>query len=376
MKRIWKILSLMLAVLVLAVCFAGCTETAKPSPEVTATEEPAAEPEASPEPTEEPVVNRIVCMTPSMVEVVYALGKQDEIVGWSAYTDYPPEVEDTEGWESYHRYEGMMTLDEMDVDYELAKQVPVVSRFYDYNAELVDAVEPTIILLESSAQAGMQAELEAKGYTVIYSNPTTLDEVFEMMLTIGEALGASDVAEELVAGYRADIAEIEAITADLPKVKVYFEIAHQMDYGEYGIFGPYTNASGTPFDDMIRIAGGENLFGDLEGDYVQVAFADVVERNPDIILSPMWPNAQSWEVTTLYEIYTREGFDATNAVLNSRVHFYDSSLMKRFGPRTVTAIKKLAYLLHPYYFENPENSVSPWELGKIDAFYAIPESLH
>ena len=73
---------------------------------------------------------------------------------------------------------------------------------------------------------------------------------------------------------------------------------------------------------------------------------------------------------------TRPGFDTTDAVKTGRVYYYDSSLMKRFGPRTVTAIKKLAYLLHPYYFENPENSVSPWELGKIDVFESFPEPLH
>ncbi|HWQ83723.1 MAG TPA: hypothetical protein VN363_04105 [Anaerolineales bacterium] len=44
-------------------------------------------------------------------------------------------------------------------------------------------------------------------------------------------------------------------------------------------------------------------------------------------------------------------------------------------PRQVTAIRKLAYLLHPYYFSNPPDSVSPWELGKIDAAYLPPAPL-
>ena len=40
--------------------------------------------------------------------------------------------------------------------------------------------------------------------------------------------------------------------------------------------------------------------------------------------------------------------------------------------KAVTAIEKFANLLHPYYFDNPDNSVSPWELGKIDV-YEFPE---
>jgi ABC-type Fe3+-hydroxamate transport system substrate-binding protein len=87
----------------------------------------------------------------------------------------------------------------------------------------------------------------------------------------------------------------------------------------------------------------------------------------------MWPNAFDYEVTTIKEIVSREGFENISAVQSSRVLFYDSSLFKRFGPRTVIAIKKLAYLLHPYYFDNPPNSVSPWELGRVDMFYPAPE---
>lgn len=160
---------------------------------------------------------------------------------------------------------------------------------------------------------------------------------------------------------------------------MYFEIAHQSSYtdetsGTSYTYGPYTNASGTPFDDMIAIAGGENLFADMTGDYTEVTFEEVVERNPDVILSPMWPSAKSHEVTTLYEIMTRPGFETTNAVQNSRVLYYDSSLMKRFGPRTITAIEKLAYLLHPYYFEDPDIGITPWELGRVDQFEPIPST--
>ena len=334
----------------------------------------------TPEPENPVEGQRIICLSPSMVECVYALGLGDSIVGWSAYTDYPEEVKDTAGWEPYAPYETMLDINtELDVEHELAKEVAVVSRFYDYNAEVIDALEPTVILAESEAQRGMYEELTAKGYNTHFYDPKTLEDIYEMMLDIGEVLGARDVAEELVAGYRERVAEIQAITSQLDKPKVYFEIAHQSSYtdetsGTSYTYGPYTNASGTPFDDMIAIAGGENLFADLTGDYTEVTFEDVVERNPDVILSPMWPDAKSHEVTTIYEIMTRPGFETTNAVQNSRVLYYDSSLMKRFGPRTITAIEKLAYLLHPYYFEDPDTGITPWELGRIDQFEPIPDS--
>lgn len=368
MKRITKLLSLLLCLMLLLGVWACAAKTTEPQAAVTPTTAPAAAEtvSAEPTPTEEPPEQRIVCLAPSMVEVIYALGFGDQIVGWSAYTDYPVEATERKGWVSYHYYDNIDTQD-FNVDEELAKDVAVVSKYYDYNATIVEKLEPTLILGEGSEQAAMTDELKAKGYNTLQFQCTCINDIYDMMLTVGEALGVQDKAQELVDGYKARIAEVSAITSKLTPVNVYFEIAHKVDYGEYGVYGPYTEGSNTPFNEMIQIAGGNNIFSDLDG-YCEVTFEEVAARNPGVILSPYWPSAGSTEVTTLYEIMTRPGFDATDAVINGRVYYYDSSLMKRFGPRTITAIEKLAYLLHPYYFKNPENSVSPWELGKIDVY--------
>ena len=100
MKKLWKALSLLLVMLMLTASFAGCQQAPQEEPQTPDTPAATEAPTATeiPEPTEEPrTEQRIVCLAPSMVEVVYALGLGDEIVGWSAYTDYPPEVEQREG---------------------------------------------------------------------------------------------------------------------------------------------------------------------------------------------------------------------------------------------------------------------------------------
>ncbi len=366
MKKLTKFTSLLLALTLLASMFVMNVAAAEEEKEM-----------------------RIVCMAPSMVECVYALGFGDKIVGWSAYTDYPVAATTTGGYQPYQFYYNTDTQD-FDVDYELGKkpgedgeykQVAVVSKFYDYNQTILDGLNPTLILCEGTDQAGWVETLNAQGYPTYCWVPESLEEIFQMMIEIGELLGCKEYAEELVAGYKARIAEIEAVTKTLTPIRTYFEIAHQSDYGEYGKFGPYTEGGKTPFDEMITIAGGVNIFNDgegyinLYGIYGEEAFAEISKRNPQVILSPYWPGAYDFEVTTIYEIMTRPTFNETEAVQTGRVAYYDSSLMKRFGPRTVKAIEKLAYLLHPYYFENPDNSVSPWELGKIDVAENFPAPL-
>ena len=209
-------------------------------------------------------------------------------------------------------------------------------------------------------------KLRNRGYTVLHFEPVTLDDVFSMMEKIGEATGTLDKAIVLTAQYRQEIQEIRTITDKLPRVSVYFEINHM---------GPYVLGSGSPMDQMIDIAGGKNIFEDVKGEAFRVELEEIVKRNPDIILTPLWPAAGRDEVTTVYEIETRPGFNTIEAVLNDRGYHYDSSLLKRPGPRSIPAIKKLAYLFHPYYFKNPENSVDPWELGKIDDEYPPPAAL-
>jgi len=311
----------------------------------------------------EVVENRIICLAPSMVEVVYALGLGDQIVGWSRYTDYPPEIRERDGWVPYGNYEFISVED------ELAKDVAVVSGFADYMPDVIEALEPTVILAESALQYEMYETLQDEGYTVLFFSPASLDDVFDMMIGVGDALGVLDRAEALVAEYEMEIEEIREITAELPPVPVYYEIAHRMEYDDV-MYGPYTSGTGSPFDQMVEIAGGVNVFEHLDGDYVAVDYAEIIDADPEVILSPMWPDAMEGEVTTIREIVMREGFEEIAAVQNSRVLFYDSSLFKRYGPRTVTAIKKLAYLLHPYYFTNPPDSVTPWELGRVDMTYA------
>ena len=303
---------------------------------------------------------RIICLAPSCVETIYALGLEQSLVGWSQYTDYPVEVTYTNGWVPYYNYVFVSVED------ELSKDVAVVSGFMDFNLPVIEALDPTLIIATESIQKGMADELAALGYNVLYQNPITLDDVFADMIEIGEATGRASQAQKLVRGYYQEIEEIRAITSGLPKLKVYLEISH---------YGPWATGANSPMDQVLEYAGGENIFEDVPYAAFETTNEEIVARNPDVILTPLWPKAGPYEVTTISEIVMREGYQSITAVMNDRVYHYDSSLLKRPGPRQVTAIRKLAYLLHPYYFENPENSVSPWELGKIDAAYDPPAPL-
>jgi len=281
------------------------------------------------------IQHRIVCLAPSHTEILYALGLRHSVVGVTEYCDFPSEV-----W-----------------DDKASDRVKIVGQFVKQDLNKILSLHPTLVLTCYYEPKEIIEELKARGVQTIHFFPKSLEDVFKMIETIGEATGKAERAHQLTVSCRQSLNKIRSQTKTLPRVPVYFEVHHDP---------PFTVGSLSPVNDIIEIAGGHNIFGDLLKPSHQPGLKDIWAQNPEVILTPMWSLADQSEITTLYEIMTRPGFSITPAVQNGRVIYYDSSLFKRPGLRQVVAIQKLAYLLHPKHFPNPVNSGYPWELGRID----------
>lgn len=276
---------------------------------------------------------RIVSCAPNHTEILYELEAGGQLVGVTEYCDHPDKV----------------------LADKKAGRVKIVGGFLEMDADLIVSLKPTLVLTATSLQEKIRDDLAGRGLRVVHYDPVTLEDVFAMIEELGEKVGKGSVAKQLTGGYRDEIGAIKEKSEKVSRLKVYFEINHQ---------GPVALGAGSPMNEIVQYAGGENIFNDIPQSAFVADHSEIIRRNPDVILTPLWPGAGRDDVTTIAEIVSRKGYNTTNAVMNSRVYFYDSSLLKREGPRQVLAIKKLAYLLHPDVFENPEGTV-PWELGKI-----------
>ncbi len=281
-------------------------------------------------------VPRVVSCSSTMTEIVYEVGAGDQVVGATSFCFFPQQV----------------------IDDKQAGRVKVIGDFVHINYSSIDSLNPDVIFTDTDMQRKIADSLSVMGYKVYHFEPKNIDEVYDCIVTVGDVVGKAKNARKMVAEMKYELEQIRDITRDLQPVKVYMEINHM---------GPWTFGSESPLQDMLKIAGGQNIFSDTTTGVFRTENKEIVQRNPDIILSPIWLNAElgGWKgITPLREIYTRPGYEQTNAVTHSRVLYYDSALMKHFGPRQVTATRKLAYLFHPGYFESPENTI-PWELGWI-----------
>ncbi|GHU73273.1 ABC transporter substrate-binding protein [Clostridia bacterium] len=244
---------------------------------------------------------RIVALTASDVEILYALGAGDKLVGRGAYCDYPAEV----------------------------SSVPVVQSGAETNYEEIIALQPQVVLMNTMAQTIEQSELlTAAGITVVVSNAADIAGTYESIRLIGAVAGKSVEAETLVADMQSAFAEVAAKAAgDLSK-SVYFEVSPL----EWGL---WTAGSGTFMNELAAMVGVRNAFEDVQG-WGEISEEQVLARDPDYIVTVGMYFGQG--LTPVEEILSRESWLGLKAVKNGGVFNANSDEISRPGPRLMDAV--------------------------------------
>ena len=288
-----KLVSLLLCLILVCPVF-GCAEDAA----VTVTDMTGREI------TLDAPATRIVALTASDCEILYALGAGDTLVGRGEYCDYPEDVQD----------------------------VPSVQSGYETNIEQIIALEPQVVLMATMAQTTEQVEaLEAAGVRVVVSDAQDIAGVYTAIELIGAVTGKNDEAAALVAGMKDSFAAIAAEAKGDGSKTVYFEVSPL----EYGL---WTAGKGTFMDELAQMVGLKNAFEDVEG-WTAISEEQVLERDPDYIVTISMYYGEG--PTPVEEIMGREGWQELKAVKNGAVFNADSNEISRPGPRLVDAAQAL-----------------------------------
>ena len=117
---------------------------------------------------------RIICLTEEPTEILYLLGEQHRIVGISRYAVRPPEAKENH---------------------------PIVSAFVDGSVKKICELKPDLIIGFSDIQADLAAKLIKANQQVLIFNQRSIDEILEVILTIGRIVSAEDKAQKLVDKY-------------------------------------------------------------------------------------------------------------------------------------------------------------------------------
>ena len=258
---------------------------------------------------------KIVALTASDVEIIYALGAGDLLVGRGEYCDYPAE----------------------------ALEKPMVKSGSETNLEEILALEPDVVIMATMAQTVDQVEaLEKAGVKVIVSDAQNLEGVYTAIALIGHIVGKDEEAAALVKQMQETFDAIRAKAEDSGKT-VYFEVSPL----EWGLWAAGKN---TFMDELAGICGLRNAFADVEG-WGAVSEEQVFEKDPDYIVttSMYWGEGP----TPVEEIMGRAGWDKLQAVQNNRIFNADSNEITRPGPRLMNAVEALYEFVYGEEAEAP-----------------------
>lgn len=271
---------------------------------------------------------RIVSLSPSNTEILFAVGAGDRVVGVTDHCNYPAELE--------------MRIE--------AKQTARVGGYWDPSVDSIVSLKPDLVLVSShqctvktnncktscsrrcEITTKVAKHLESLGFNVLTLSPHSLDDVLENILVVGNATGNVTEAKVLVQNLKQRIETVVTKASKISnKPKVYFEVWNK----------PYISVnSKTWIGNLISLAGGTNIFEDSVTEWPIISSDEIVQRNPDVMVFPVIPDVpRFWG--SFEAVKKRHGWQNITAIRNNNLHEILRDCISHPGPRLVNSLELL-----------------------------------
>ncbi len=235
-------------------------------------------------------------MAPNLTEILFGLGLDEEIVGVTKYSTYPPR----------------------------ATEKRCIGTFWQPDIEATLMLKPTLVVtLGFEQQAALAKRLKNIGCQTLTVNIESIGELYEAIEKIGQVTEKYTEAQQMLQRLKAKQQEIVRRSSQSEKPKVLWVIQRE----------PLRVAgTKTYINELIEIAGGVNAVGQTIQVYPPVSTENVIRAMPDVIIEPsMDPDQFEKQKATAEDFFRR--FSVVPAVKNSRVYVIDGDLVSRLAPR-------------------------------------------
>ncbi len=246
---------------------------------------------------EEPTA--ILSLSPSITEMLYAVGAGDQVRAVDTSSSFPPEAPVTD-----------------------------LSGFRP-NVEAIGALEPDLVFLARDRD-DVVATLEGVGVTVVLLEaPETLDEVYDQIEVVAAATGHAEEGAAVATRVEADIDELLARVPDRDGPVTYF----------YELTDAYNTLTSDTFAGaVLGLAGLQNVADGVDpaaGSYPQLTAEYVLQADPDVVFLAH----SDGSVPTEDEIAARPGWADLSAVQGGHLVALDPDVASRWGPRVVDLLR-------------------------------------
>ncbi len=257
--------------------------------------------------------SRIVSLAPSITETLFYIGAGDKLVGVTDYADWPAAVNNITRVGGYGKYA---------------------------NLELIANLSPDLIIADDFSMSILD-QLERIAPVIIVA-PKDVDGIYRQVELLGEITNRKEQADLVIGEMRGEISYVESRVANLTRPRVFFILSAYG--GEY-----WTAGKDTFVNDIIKIAGGKNIFDDISG-WGKPSDEQVLARDPEVIVLLPTAGINASQLCS-------GPFSSTTAVQTGRIYTAsNANPYERPSPRIVEAVDEMARFLHPEAFGLQANS--------------------
>lgn len=247
---------------------------------------------------------KIVSLSPTATEMLYAIGAGDQVVAVDSLSTYPAEV---------------------------APKVTKISA-YEPSAEAILAYEPDVVLISNDMNKITEQLTTADPEIDVWTGAaaSSIEDVYTQITQLGELTGRVDAAADVVEDMK------ERIDAAVPNEApaVSYKAFYELDNTYYSV------TSNTFVGALLKQIGFNSIADGVEegNDYPQLSAEAIVAADPDVIFLADTKCCQQ----TAETVAARPGWGDIAAVKNDGVVELDDDIASRWGPRIVDLIEQFA----------------------------------
>ena len=295
---------------------------------------------------------RLVSLLASATEMIYALGCLDQLVARSHECDYPPEVL------------ALPVVSRVQIESETSSahidaQIKQLARsslapddaamkalsIYAIDVGLLQELQPDVIFTQTQCEVCAVSERDVTRAVeqltglrprIVSLAPYRLDDVWEDVVRVGEALDRRAQAEQLVQRYQQRLARLHALTtnrSEKPRVAVFEWLDPLMGSGNWA-------------PELVASAGGDNVFGEPGQHAPWLSWEELLAADPDVLVLAPCGFTLERTLQDVPLLQQHPSWQSLRAVNNGRVYALDgNAYLNRSGPRLVETAEILSRML-------------------------------
>ncbi len=254
------------------------------------------------------MANRIVSLTSSITETLFALGAGNRVVGVTDTCDFPLKV----------------------------NAIPHVCSWFAPNMDRIRDIGPDLVIGLETAHKKLQDAFNKMGVQLILLNPVTLDDALTDMLDLGTLLDIQTRAGSLVGSLRHRLDQLAGQVRQIPANRIMtVSRVLEIENNQLIVAGPES----FQFDVIVR-AGGINVTGEIDQAYPKVSFEQFKHWDPEMVFFC------GSDKQYLSRLKADPTWQALKSVRQGLIYQFDCGLTCRTGPRIVDMAELLYKTLY------------------------------